>query len=447
MRMQPTRSWTIAVAIVALCAATAGADDRDFLRERAAKPNILILLDTSTSMIGTSEVDTDFTLGEASVNINYGMLPGGGDDPRSRMGIAKEVLRTFLQNVTDANFALAGYQYSLPEVSGSPTNPFPAKQWTYQAMASDRFGFLEQGYAYRVGWAQRTLLEPTAPNPWINPSDFSASMVFGYNPYFDPDPLSANYVAAGRRYGPILAPELHPGNPYDLLPIYFMRNCETTDIASDGQTCGLRVFPYYTSLDLFGGTVQNQWTSSFVNCTPTAIPVGSASTDDGCRGNWVDDNLNGTVTQWVRRAHLEVPATVSGSANHPIGEDTSGNMSGNLQVADPNISPGPVEDYNLDGAADADYDRSETFDWLMRVNLVEERQSRVCLQPEPSPTPTNTPTVTNTPTHTPTQTPTNTPTPIPADCSDIYFTGVTSMEPAKRQRLRGDHHQHNLRLG
>ena len=290
MKEQPTRSWMIAVAVAALCATTAGADDRDFLRERAAKPNILILLDTSGSMVGTSEVATDFTIGDAPSAIDYGMLPGGGDDPRSRMGIAKEVLRTFLQNVTDANFALAGYQYEVPTVSGSQTNPFPAKQWTYQAPTADRFGFLEQGYAYRIGWAQRTLLEPDVPNPWINPSDFSRSMLFGYNPYFEPnsDPAGtniANYVAPSRRYGPILAPELHPGNPYDLLPIYLMRNCETTDIAGDGTRCLNRGFPFFTSLDLSGNKVLHMWTSSFLNCAVGLPSLGS--TDDGCRGNWV----------------------------------------------------------------------------------------------------------------------------------------------------------------
>ncbi len=116
----------IAAVMVALVAATAAADDRDFLRERAAKPNILILLDTSTSMMGTSEVAPEFSEGQGPSIVNSGMLPGAGDDPRSRMGIAKAVLRSFLQSVTDANFALAGYQYEMPrDASTQHRQPLP----------------------------------------------------------------------------------------------------------------------------------------------------------------------------------------------------------------------------------------------------------------------------------------------------------------------------------
>ncbi len=404
----------IAAIVVAVFATTAAADDRDFLRERAAKPNILILLDTSTSMIGTSEVADEFTLGDGASNADFGMLPGAGDDPRSRMGIAKTVLRNFLQGATDANFALAGYQYELPKESGAVVNPYPAKHWTYQATASDRFGFLEQGYAYRIGWAQRTFNDPVAARAHTNPADYSKSMLFGYNPYFNPDDAGPGYVEPYNRYGPILAPEFNSGNSYSLLPIYLMRNCETEDIAADAvRDCGLRVFPFFTSLNRDGSTRQHTWTSSFEHCTPGA---GAGGTDDGCRGSWTVDNGTSpaTITQWVRQAHLEVPTDVSGDANHPIGEDTTGAMSGNQVVADAG-----ADDYDLVGGSDPDYDGSETDDWLMRVQLVEQRRARVCNVPFPSPTPTATPTITDTPTPTPTATPTPTPTPIPPVCGDI----------------------------
>ena len=115
-----------------------------------------------------------------------------------------------------------------------------------------------------------------------------------------------------------------------------MRNCETDDIDGLGKDCGLRVFPYYTSLDSLGATVPHTWTSSFVNCDPLTAPD-AGGTDNGCRSSWsVLDVPARQVTQWVRRAHLEVPTTVSGAANHPIGEDTAGNMSGNWTITDPN---------------------------------------------------------------------------------------------------------------
>jgi hypothetical protein len=364
----------IAAVALALGAGSATADDRDFLRERAAKPNILVLLDTSTSMIGTSEVATEFTEGEGPASINFGMLPGGGDDPRSRMGIAKAVLRDFLQNITEANFALAGYQYTMPEESGSPVNPYPARHWVYQATAADRFGFLEAGFAYRIGWAEKTNLPSETVTPLPNPADYARSFLLGYDPYFDPDSASANYVEPWLRYGPVEAPELHPGNPYSTLPIYLMRNCETDDVVGDGTDCGLRVFPFFTAKDLVGVTALHQWTSSFDNCTTGGV-------DGGCLGSWSVDNGTSpaTITQFVRRAHLEVPTTdTSGDPNHPIGEDTSGNMSGNREVSDAG-----ADDYTLDGTPDADYDGDESLDWLMRVQMVEQRKSRVCDVPVP----------------------------------------------------------------
>ena len=412
MTHQHCRNWLIAAVILALCATGAVADDRDFLRERAAKPNILILLDTSTSMIGTSEARSEFSEGDGPANVDFGMLPGGGDDPRSRMGIAKAVLRDFLQNVTDANFALAGYQYQMPEDGGSLVNPFPAKHWTYEALSGDHLGFLEEGLTYRIGWAERTRLPSQTLRLLVNPADYSRSTLLGYNPYFHPDLTNANYIAPHLRYGPIEAPDLNPANPYAMLPIYLMRNCETDDLDGLGKDCGLRVFPYYTSLTLAGTTDHHEWVSSFDNCDPTTAPD-AGGTDDGCRSDWEVFISSGTqVEQWVRRAHIEVPTTVGGAANHPIGEDTSGVMSGNREVADTVGN----DDYNLDTTPDDDYDGNPTSDWLMRVQMVEQRNMRVCNLPA-TPTPTDTPTMTPTITDTPTFTPTATP--IPPNCGDI----------------------------
>jgi hypothetical protein len=184
MTHQHCRNRLIAAVILVLCATGAVADDRDFLRERAAKPNILILLDTSTSMIGTSEARTEFTEGDGPDIVDFGMLPGAGDDPRSRMGIAKAVLRDFLQNVTDANFALAGYQYQMPEDGGSPVNPFPAKHWTYEALSGDHLGFIEQGLAYRIGWAERTRLPSQTLRLLVNPADYSRSKARSFDRAF-----------------------------------------------------------------------------------------------------------------------------------------------------------------------------------------------------------------------------------------------------------------------
>src|SRR4030042_5107474 len=105
--MRHSRAATFLVlAAVLLAAGWAGADDRDFLRERSAPPNLVFILDTSGSMVGTTEV---VALPSEGGIVGFGMLPGGGDDPYSRMGVAKAVLREFLATITEANYALAGY--------------------------------------------------------------------------------------------------------------------------------------------------------------------------------------------------------------------------------------------------------------------------------------------------------------------------------------------------
>ncbi len=121
-----------AVVTAILVAVSAAADDKDFLRQRAAAPMLVFILDTSGSMVGSPE--------EPGVHhgsrVGFGMVPGGGDDPYSRMGIAKKVLREFLTNVTNATYALAGYAQAQP-TDGS--NAVPQKHWVYEAQEGDRF--------------------------------------------------------------------------------------------------------------------------------------------------------------------------------------------------------------------------------------------------------------------------------------------------------------------
>ena len=49
-----TTAW-LALLLAALVAGTAVADDRDFLRQLAAPPNLIFILDSSRSMVGSPE--------------------------------------------------------------------------------------------------------------------------------------------------------------------------------------------------------------------------------------------------------------------------------------------------------------------------------------------------------------------------------------------------------
>ena len=117
MRMNTKFTPWLALAVAALLAGTAVADDRNFLRQLNAPPNLIFILDTSGSMIGTPEEP----YGAARAAFPFAMVPGGGDDPYSRMGIAKSVLKDFLEDV-DANYVLAGYDQGRPP---DPEFPVP----------------------------------------------------------------------------------------------------------------------------------------------------------------------------------------------------------------------------------------------------------------------------------------------------------------------------------
>jgi hypothetical protein len=149
--MRNTRhlGWLVLVVAIALCGPV-HADDRDFLREVAAPPNIIFILDTSSSMVSSPEVPGVVD----GAKINAAMVPGAGDDPYSRLGIAKRVLREFLETVGEANFALAGYAQAPPPDVNPAFNPLPRKHWVYEARAQDRFHMVESTYAYRMGYAE-----------------------------------------------------------------------------------------------------------------------------------------------------------------------------------------------------------------------------------------------------------------------------------------------------
>ncbi len=191
------------------------ADDRDFLQEVAAAPNLIFILDTSSSMVGSPEVpgflipdcdpdelriDTsdppdgipdvaDPTFCYNGARVNAAMVPGGGDDPYSRLGIAKRVLREFLEDVGEANVALAGYAQAnpdppgdTPDLSGVSSGSVPTKHWVYEARAQDRFHMVEATYAYRFGSSWNHGFQ------YLDvPADIYKQALIGYKPYFDPD--------------------------------------------------------------------------------------------------------------------------------------------------------------------------------------------------------------------------------------------------------------------
>ena len=430
--MRHSRATTcLVLAAVLLAAGWAGADDRDFLRERAAPPNLVFILDTSGSMVGTTEV---VALPSEGGIVPFGMLPGGGDDPYSRMGVAKAVLRQFLVTITEANYALAGYAQELPAAS----NAVPAKHWVYQAMGGDRFGMVEPQYAFRIGWS-----ETWDGTQLVNPADVTRHFMIGFNPYFSPDPADPGYVLPSQRYGPERAYDVGPTDPdtglprfaYDTMPVYF-GNCliddkGTPDDPADDETiCLDRVFPFYATgeRDAANNLITEMWDYTFDRCDPND-PVwdrdGTPGPDaDACEQAWEEPVPPGRLIQWRRRVHLEMPTLSSiGDPNHPLGIDLAGAPIGNRAVAD-----AIDDDYDLDGSADADLDGNETSDWLLFIDSVEQRSGRNCDLPASlptwTPTPTNTATFTNTPTDTPTRTftPTSTATPTDTPTNTATFT-------------------------
>ena len=433
-----TTAW-LALVLAALLAGTAVADDRDFLRKLSAPPNLIFILDTSGSMVGSPE-EPGYQMNS---RVPYGMVPGGGDDYYSRMGIAKRVIREFLADVTDANYVLAGYAQEPP---ADLSNPIPTKHWVYEAVDQDNFHLVEQQYAYRLGYSE------THTGVFLdNPEDIYLGSMVGYTPYFDPATS-----AVADRFGPVRAFDANPLLQYDMLPVYFgsciLDDKADADATNDEILCGDGIFPFYDTgeRDASNNMITEDWyygdgepTFRFPDCVAWKTATFLAP-DDGCLSFWEDNT--GTIVgheghrvEFKRRIRLEIPATnpSTGFANHPLGIfDPDGTpLSGDeVPVGNELAADLMAENYDLDATTpDMDYDEDMAFDWVLYVDAVEQLQSRECGNPR---TPTLTPTPSNTPTETPTNTytytntytptytpsgPTHTPTPIPLNCDDFYI--------------------------
>jgi len=415
--------WPALVTAI-LVAGSAAADDKDFLRERAAAPMLVFILDTSGSMVGSPEEPGV----QHGSRVGFGMVPGGGDDPYSRMGIAKRVLREFLTTVTDATYALAGYAQAQPPYG---SNAVPQKHWVYEALEGDNFRLVEANFAYRLGYAETfagVLLD--------NPADILKGRMIGYTPYFDPAaPILDRYGPTNAWSTGIVEGPSELPLPYDLLPVYFGTCIEddkgTVETTDDETICADNVFPFYATgeRDIDGDMMTEEYyygdpgSGRFPGCIPSRTPDGT-NPDDGCFAKWWVVG-GGQSVDHRRRVQVKIPDTgPDGQPNHFRAIDGTGAYVGNEQKADAGD-----EDYDLDGETedDVDYDGSATYDWLLYVEVVEEQRSQTCdyeITPTPiptdTPTPTATPTITSTPTATPTTTPTETPTPVPAaNCDDI----------------------------
>ncbi|HSN55194.1 MAG TPA: hypothetical protein VLT32_10995, partial [Candidatus Sulfomarinibacteraceae bacterium] len=397
MRHTPLATCAALLAALALTA-PAAADDRDFLREVAAPPNLIFILDTSSSMVLSPEITlAGDPPAPAAVNgalVSAGNVPGGGDDPYSRMGIAKRVLRDFLEDVGEANIALAGYAQALP----AGGQGVPQKHWVYEARAQDRFHMVESNYAYRMGYNENhsgILIDA--------PGTLYPQAMIGYQLYFDPES-----TAVTDRFGPVNAYETgyeelledfsYARLPFDLMPMYFgnylLDDKGTADPSDDETLFSDGVFPFYDSgaREADGSMITEQWyygdaaTRTFPNCDPSITPT-AENPDDGCLAEW-DETSGVSIFQRKRRVQLNIPATWGGQPNHFLAVDGTGAPVGNTEEAD---TPGN-DDYDGLGGSDPDYDGSETSDWTLYVASVEETNYRVC-EP-PSGLPTFTPTAT-----------------------------------------------------
>ena len=126
-----TTAW-LALALAALLAGTAVADDRDFLRKLAAPPNLIFILDTSGSMIGSPE-EPGYQMNST---VPYGMVPGGGDDYYSRMGIAKRVIKLMPELPKEASALVDSVACDQPSSPGlrNLTNTQAASQFSSESV-------------------------------------------------------------------------------------------------------------------------------------------------------------------------------------------------------------------------------------------------------------------------------------------------------------------------
>ena len=385
--MRHQRSITL-VALIAVLAALAApgpaaADDRNFMSQAAAPPNLIFILDTSSSMVLSPEVTDDGGDPPVATPLNGALLtsanvPGAGDDPYSRMGIAKRVLRDFLNDIGDANVVLAGYAQA-ETTDPSPNDlSVPTKHWVYEARAQDRFHMIEATYAYRFGYS----LDHTNSILLDNPGDIYSKAMIGYKLYFDPASTGPT-----ERFGPVNAydsgyEETLPDDttvrlPYDLMPIYF-GNCFVDDKGTpaddtddtfrcwdsaeeDVEVRGTMTFPFINSgARYLGGTLLSERyyygdpsTQTSPNCDPSITPTAD-NPDDGCLAEW-NETAGTNIIVHKRRVQLMIPPEISGQPNHFLADDGSGTLVGNY--LDTSDSPGN-DNYDGDATADADYDEA-----------------------------------------------------------------------------------------
>ena len=122
------RNAALAVLLLALSTLAQAGDDRQLLTVNPARANVLIVLDTSGSMVGTTDVD--LVADPASI-----------DAPESKIAIAKRALRDLLNHEDTVNFGFAHFKQNF---SGSPltingqtavNSTNVVKQWLYIAGA------------------------------------------------------------------------------------------------------------------------------------------------------------------------------------------------------------------------------------------------------------------------------------------------------------------------
>lgn len=123
-RSRPISALALLAALVALALGVRPAltDDTELLRFSTQNPYLMILLDTSRSMNLRIASDSP--------------LPGGGDDPDSRIYAAKEALFAVFRNVDDVNYGFASFDQDQIRVRGKHwlyyvkgSLPFPAVGW------------------------------------------------------------------------------------------------------------------------------------------------------------------------------------------------------------------------------------------------------------------------------------------------------------------------------
>jgi hypothetical protein len=87
---------TLGLVGLTLSTQTAWSDDRDLLRFKGGNPYLFFLMDTSASM--TTEIGA-----------GNNWVPGGADNPSSRMYQAKQAIYNVFRDVDDVHFGFAGY--------------------------------------------------------------------------------------------------------------------------------------------------------------------------------------------------------------------------------------------------------------------------------------------------------------------------------------------------